>query len=126
MRKIKLIKCESYDCDACYETACSGVSDWEEISEEDFKLLKSWEGQRALNVNGVRLVVFEDVSNKVTEYIKDVKEFIKKEKERCAKLLEEEQKRRAQAKAKRDLAKAKKEAAAIEKAKKLLREAGEI
>lgn len=91
-----------------------------------FKLLKSWEGQRALNVNGVRLVVFEDVSNKVTEYIKDVKEFIKKEKERCAKLLEEEQKRRAQAKAKRDLAKAKKEAAAIEKAKKLLREAGEI
>lgn len=126
MRKIKLIKCESYGCDACYETTCSSVSDWEEISEEDFKLLKSWEGQRGLSINNVRLVLFEDVTNKTIEYIKDVKEFIKKEKERCAKLLEEEEKRKAQAKAKRDLAKAKKEAAAIEKAKKLLREAGEI
>lgn len=126
MRKIKLIKCESYGCDECYESACSSASDWQEVSEETFTLLKSWEGQRTLSVNNVRLVVFEDVSDKVDDYVKDITEFVQKEKARLEKLEQEEKQRKAKAKAKRDASKAKKEAEAIEKAKKLLMEKGQL
>lgn len=119
MRKIKLIKCDFSGCSECYENICSSCSDWEEVSEETFLLLKSWEGQRTLSANGVFLVVLEDVTHTVDDYIKDITQFVQKEKDRLEKLKKQEEKRRAEAKTKRDIAK-------IEKARKLLKERGEL
>ena len=119
MRKIKLIKCDSCGCSECYEYVCSSCSDWEEVSEETFLLLKSWEGQRTLSAGGVSLVVLEDVTHTVGDYIKDITQFAQKEKEKFEKLKKQEEKRRADAKTKRDIAK-------IEKARKLLKERGEL
>lgn len=124
MPKIKLIRIYDtyYDIDIS-SYATNSLSDWEEVTEEELRYLKSPHAQKALaNISPSgynNVIILEEITCKklIQNTISSVKGFIKKEQE--LQLKEEK------AKKERSLAlKKKKEAKEIEKAKKILLDAG--
>ena len=89
--------------------------EWEEISDEDYETLTSWEGQRYLSLNNMYLALLKEETKNCNLHIKNIKDLISKEK--AAKQAEEN---------KKILAKEKARLRKIEKAKKILKESGEL
>lgn len=129
MPRIKLVKVISEDYEEYnIRSFCEDLSDWEEISDEEYDFLKSHGIKSEFN-NFIKnkyslyekIIILEEVTNTglLREKIKNIKDHINK-----AKI--EHEKRERIYKQKKKAAKEKREAAKIENAKKVLREAGEI
>ena len=131
MPKIRLIKVYSNycgECDSGNNLVYDDLSDWEEITDQELKIITSPQGQRILrqynNTNPphyFHVVVFEDCTKKETikDKIEDISKFITKQQEKI-----EKQERVAAAQKKKHKAAAEKRK--LEKARKLLEEAGEL
>ena len=130
MHKIKLIKMyfprgtEScyYDIDSycsCSNNIYDEMSNWEEVSDEDFEYLKSSEGIGLLQKKNVKMIVLEDITNKnqTSGFVKDIKKAIAESKELQAKRKKKEEEN----KAKRELAAIERK---IKNAKKILEKSG--
>lgn len=119
MPKIKLIKLHSHysdyedgDRDSSY--LGDGLTDWEEVSEEDLQLLK----QKPYNYfSGESFVIIEEFTKSIPKTLLSIKEEIQKQKDLQ---LKREKERTAKEKKRLKTLEQKK----IEKAKKLLQEKG--
>lgn len=106
-----------FDCD---DAVIRSISDWTEVSEEDYQLLKSnlWR----LDSYKIRSILIEqplEQSNWIDKSIKQILQHIERQ-------TKEEQQRKDKLKASRELAESKRRQKQIEKAKKLLQELGEV
>ena len=110
MPKIKLIKVYDTNCNyGDYDqivSYTSELSDWAEISDKDLIDLKSYKGSMALTGPNYKIVIIEEDTHNILNYIKDVKSFIKKMKD-------DDEKRKKEL----ELQKIKKEEAALAKKK---------
>ena len=67
------------DCDESYTSRIGeGISDWEEISDEQFRFLKTnlWRCETPLTGNNERLVIIEKGEQPATYYIDSIKKLI--------------------------------------------------
>lgn len=117
MPLIKLIKVHGDGWDESYDFR--DMSNWEEVTEQELDILKSWQGGELFREAGTHVVVFEDITSreKIESFISDIKSYIKRQQEWHEEL---ERKRIADTKKRKEAAEAKK----LEKAKKLLKEKG--
>ena len=94
---------------------------WQEVTQEELNFLSSWEANKIFNDKNcyTKVVVFEDITEKIPVMIKSIKEYITAYKEK-------EEKRKLDNIKKKEETKAKKEQRAVEKAKKLLEAKGLI
>lgn len=107
-----------YECGSC-EDFNHDMSDWQEVSSEDFLFLTSNEGKNVLEKNRTSIVVLQDITSKdmVQGFVHDIKKFIESEKKKEIVRMEDKSKRE---KARIENAEKKK----IEKAQKLLKDKG--
>lgn len=121
MPKVKLFKC--YD----YNEYSISISDelsegWQEITEEELKYLNSYECRQMISKEykeayTYKVLVIEDVTERIPNVIKDIKSFIKKNKDLAAERKEKLEREKANKKRKAEEAK-------IKRAKKLLEDKG--
>lgn len=93
-----------------------GITDWEEISDDDFKFLEQ-NLYRTINHTFFTAVIVEDITHTIHDQIKTIKGFITKERNR---ILQEEQKE----KDRKNRAAEKRKETALKKAKELLEKEG--
>lgn len=120
MPKIKLIKVHGVKCDYCdCHLPVDEMSHWQEITEEELRLLQFWQTRGETAKENVAIVILEEITSKETVdgFISDIKNFIKDQEiqEQNRKKKEEERIEK-----KKLLAKQKK----IERAKQVLQENG--
>ena len=125
MPKIKLIKVHSHGvyCDHCdtytKDTILDEMSPWQEVTDEELKILQSFQGHNILGKNNVSMFILEDITKEETVdgFINDIKKFIKdqsiQEERRKQKAMEADKKRKKLAEQRK-----------IERAKKLLEKTG--
>lgn len=122
MPKIKLFRNYDYIDGDCSNTLKEYSVGWQEVTDEELKLLTSIDGRKFLNQNYssyYTIVIFEDNTDEIPELIKDIKKYI-------ADYKTKEEKRKLDLLKKKEETKAKREKKEIEKAKKLLKEKGII
>lgn len=121
MPKIKLFKCYDYN-DYSISISDELSEGWQEITEEELKYLNSYECKQLAQKNykeayNYKVLVIEDVTEKIPNVIKDIKSFIKNNKDLAAKRKEKLEKEKESKKRKAEEAK-------IKRAKKLLEDKG--
>jgi len=105
MKKIRLFLAYiDYDGDYHYYSSYSNdtvinaltpISDWIEVTDEEYNFLYNYRKELGKKYNAIFMLV-EDTSDKIPEYINDIKGFIKKE--QAAKKRYEEQQKTSEAK----------------------------
>ena len=117
MPKIRLLRiAQNYNFDAeVYSPVIDIKSPWQEVTDEELKLLKSWQASHVLG----DVVIVEEITDRqvIEGYISDIKKYIVEEENRI-KL--REQKRKEEQKKRKETAEQRK----LEKAKKLLESQG--
>lgn len=117
VHKVALVKYTNIDMGNYNDLLAQSISEWVEITDEDFSSLKSYYGKQHLENKGLLLI--ELVNDEINGLIKSVLASIKKsekEAEERDKKYKFEQSKKAEAKKKR----------AIEKARKLLEQEGKL
>lgn len=120
MPKIKLFKVyPTYDYNSIESYLHqTDLSDWEEVTEEELDILKTFIGYNYLKDKDLFMVVWEEVKSSVVhDYVKDISAYINK-------IKKETQERDQKLKAEREERKKKEEQKKIEQAKKLLKQNG--
>ena len=86
MRYVKLMQVHGEGCYECEHTRfAEGLSEWTELSEEDFKVLKSHiQIKNKGRYNDLYIIVEQFDEVKTTEFIDDLKKFVEEERNKIA------------------------------------------
>ena len=124
MRKVKIVKIEPKDIydsygRELYVLFSEGITDWEEVSDEDYEFLMSQQHRRYIRENSYILVtqVEKAVPRTITQLKKEIAKQVELEEKRKQKYLEETKKQR-------EKVAARKKAKEIAKAKAILEKEG--
>lgn len=102
MKKVALIEVTNiiYDSYAVTDEVINAISEWQEVSDEDYKLLKDYVNR----TNKFEIVVFVENQKETIEFsVKSQLEHIRKEKEVEDKAKAEKERKKLEAKFRRDL-----------------------